>query len=644
VIALKKNYTSQIILFAFIFISIIYLEMLFKVRVLSLSFDINLLRIFLFSLSYSIYMMFVVMFFKTRAVSLIMFILTFIISFLYFNQEIYNSFVDGFYSVTIAGDFKMGLSFLNDYFLSITFFHIFYLVPLISLFLLQRYKLIDFNVEYISIKQPLIVLMIGFLSFFLTFQSIDEESVEYADTISYSDMDLYTYIHNQQDALKKFGLLTYTQRDFFSLFRTDPLSEAEYKVLLDAYFESDGVRAPNDFSRILSDKNFILIMAESLDTFAINEHLTPNLYDIKTNYTYFENFYAPLYYRSTADTEFMVQTSLYPDKNVTLTMDAYKDNTFPDTLPKMFGEKGYSSYSFHNYTDYFYPRTQFHEDTLGYDIYYGSDALGMLPNPPEGRIVNDHIWQSDLEMMELAVPKFIDDERFFINFITVSGHFRYNEGHEMVQINLSTVEDYETEFDIDLPDIIKYYLAANIELDKAIGHLIDELTAADKLDDTVIMIFGDHYAYGIDEDIIWDYDTEDHKIDGSDMDIHNVPLLIRSESNLLNGVMDQYMSSIDILPTISNLFGLSLNYSRVFGVDIFREIPTEGAGVFDVNVVRFADMGFISKYFDYNSLTEDYTIVDEFCIEENLIELYYKIFNDYKYNNLALQYDYFAFD
>jgi len=641
---MKKNLKSQIILFTFIFLSIIYLEFLFKVRVLYFAFDINLLRIFLFSFSYSVYLMFIVMFFKPRMVSFIMFILSFIITFLYFNQEIFNTFWDGFYSLTVAGDFKKGFSFINDYFLSMRFIHIFYLLPILALFLLRRYKIIDFNVEYGSLKQPLIVLMIGFVSFFLTFQSISDETIEYPNTVTYSEMDLYTYIHNPQDVLKKFGLLTYTQRDFFSLFRTDPLSEAEYKILLDAFFEDEDPLDPNDYSDIFVDKNFILIMAESLDTFAIHEVLTPNLYDLKTNYTYFENFYAPLYYRSTADTEFMVQTSLYPDKNVTLTMEAYLDNTFPDTFPRMFSKRGYTSYSFHNYTDYFYPREEFHEITLGYDEYYGSDRLGMLPNPPEGENVFNHIWQSDLEMMELAIPKFIDDDSFLVNFITVSGHFRYADDHEMVIKNIEEVEKYELDYGVNFPDVIKYYLAANIELDKAIGYLIDELENAGKLDDTVIMIFGDHYAYGIDDETIWEYETLDHKEDGSEMDLHNVPLIIRSESLLMNGIKEQYFSSIDILPTVANLFGLTYDHSRVFGNDIFRDIPEGDISVYDVNIVRFADMGFISHYFSYDSLTEDHFILNDFCTPDDLVMLYHSIFNDYKYNNLALQYDYFAFD
>ncbi len=643
---MKEKFLKSMILFSFLLLSIIYLEILFKIRILTIDFDMNLFRVILFSLSYSILIMFFTSFFKEKAVKRMIFTLIIIITFLYINQEIYNSFVEGFYSIAVAGDFTLGLSFFSDYLQSFRFCHIFYIIPIITLYFLNKYKLISFNVEYCTLKQPLIVLILGFLTFFISLQTIDE-TVEGANNnmITYSDMDLYTYMYNSQDALKKFGLLTYTQRDFFSLFRTNPLSKSEYEVLLDDYFENQDPHYYNSYSRIFANKNLILIMAESLDTFAISEELTPNLYNIYHNYAYFENFYSPLYYRSTADSEFLVQTSLYPDKNVTLSMDAYSDNTFPYTLPRMFSKKGYVTYSFHNYTDYFYPRTKFHTQTLGYDAYYGSEGLGMLDNPAPNEIIFNHEWQSDLEMMEKSLnchtysefencTSILDgDDNFFLNYVTVSGHFEYSSNHEIAVKNADLVTQYEIDKGIDLPDDIFYYLAANIELDKAIGYLFNELDRTDHLDDTVIMIFGDHYPYGIDKEEIWAYD--DIIEDGSDMDIHNIPLLVYSNSYILNGTIDNYMSTIDVMPTISNLFGLPIDYAKVFGADA---LGTED------NIVRFADMSFVSKWFNYDSLSEEYTIINEHVTPEYLSEINYKIINDYKYNLLVLQYDYFKDD
>ncbi|XMB85257.1 LTA synthase family protein [Mycoplasmatota bacterium WC44] len=563
-----------------------------------------------------------------------MFILTLITTFLYFNQEIYSMSFGGFYSIMVAGDFTLGLSFFNEYIAAIRFGHIFYLFPFIILIILTRFKVISFNVEYSKLKQPLFLLLMGSLFFFVSLQTVDKNFEENEGELTYSDMELYTYMYNAQSAIKKFGLLTYTQRDFFSLFGADPLSESEHEILIDNFLENQRDRHYiNEYSNIFKNKNLILIMAESFDNFAINESLTPNLFKLQQNNASFENFYAPLYYRSTADTEFMVQTSFYPDKNVTLSMEAYIDNNFPYTMPKLFKAEGYSTSSFHNYTDYFYPRSKFHSETLGYDNYYGSEELGLLDNPKDNDIIFDHKWQSDLEMMKLALPKFINEDKFFVNFITVSGHLRYSSSHNIAQRNIDIIRQYEIDNGIELPSEIAYYLAANIELDKSIGYLVDSLEAADRLNDTVIMIFGDHYPYGIDKDTIWNYDEV--KEDGSDSDIHNVPMIISSTSKTLDGTVSNYMSTVDVLPTVSNLFGLKLDYTKVFGKDALSS---------DNNIVRFADMSYVSSDFSYDSLSEEYEILNDDITLNYLVSQSHKMNTQYTYNLSILEYDYFKMD
>jgi phosphoglycerol transferase MdoB-like AlkP superfamily enzyme len=149
------------------------------------------------------------------------------------------------------------------------------------------------------------------------------------------------------------------------------------------------------------------------------------------------------------------------------------------------------------------------------------------------------------------------------------------------------------------------------------------------LGDTVIVIFGDHYAYGVDNNTIWEYD--DMKIDKDDMDIHNVPLMIYSGSSLLSGFVDNYMSSIDFIPTISNLFDLPLDYRLVFGNDALADKE---------NIVRFADLSFISSTFSYESLPEVMSL-SENVNPEYIKYLSNKFINDYTYNLLVLNYDYF---
>ena len=648
-------------MFVFFFLTIVYFEIVFKIRMINFELSFDFFHTILFSLSYTFMFMFFLMFFQRKTVKRLGIFLVIFVSFLYFNQDVYRSFMNGFYTFSSVGDAGRALSFVGDYFLSLRFGHLLYFIPGVSFYFLIRYKKLSFNIEYISIKMPLIILMASFAFFFLSLQLISDKENSEATGPTYTDLDLYQKLYDPQFVLKKFGLLTYTQRDFFNLFRPAVLTKEEHLTLLDSYFEQVAENYPyrrNRFSDIFENENLILIMAESLDTYAINPELTPTLYDIRENYAYFENYYSPLYNRSTADTEFLTQTSIYPDKNVTLTWDAYSDNYFPFTLPRLFKKEGYSTYSFHNYTDYFYKRSVYHPKTLGYDAYFGSEELGLLDNPDDGSIIFNHEWQSDLELVKRAIPYFIYDEQFFVNMVTVSGHFNYGETHEIATQNIDIVNQYEADHEIEIDEEMKYYLAANIELDRAVKYLMDSLEEQDKLDDTTIIIYGDHYAYGLDESTIWEYDgnpaypymEKEFKEEGNELDLHNVPFMIYSNNYRLNNTEDyyqQYFSTIDILPTIANLFDLDLEYQYVFGQDAFSPLDYNMAlGITDTepyltNVIRFADMSFLNEDFMYTALQDSYTIYNQEFNSDYLLNLNDYFITEYIKSLNVLRYDYF---
>ena len=95
------------------------------------------------------------------------------------------------------------------------------------------------------------------------------------------------------------------------------------------------------------------------------------------------------------------------------------------------------------------------------------------------------------------------------------------------------------------------------------------------------------------------------------------------------------MSTIDVMPTIANLFDLNINYDFVFGHDAFRT---------GTQVVRFADGSFVSKDFRYDSLSETISITNDTITEGYLYTLNNQFLNDYLYNILILEYDYYKED
>jgi phosphoglycerol transferase MdoB-like AlkP superfamily enzyme len=621
------------IIWLILFLSILLFEVIFKWRLFIVELNDSFLTTIFFSLAYSLMLFFFLVFFQPKTMKRLMIVIMTILTILYLNQDIYHTIVENFYSVQIAGDFSLGLSFIGDAFLALRLYHVLYLFPIIIVLVTNHVFPTIYDGNHFILKMPLVILLLSVFIFNVATSRIDNTRDTTLTDYAYSDRDLYEYVYNAQLTIKNFGLLTYTQRDILNAFRTPPLFISEYEVLIQDYLNNQPDHIENDYSGIYEDKNLILIMAESFDYMAIHETLTPTLFMLKNDYGFFENYYSPLYYRSTADTEFMTQTGLFPNKNVTLSMDSYMDNTFPYTLPKMFGQEGYSSYSYHNYIDYFYPRRAFHTQTLGYDIYKNASDFGLLEEHTGNGIIFDHQWQKDTDLISMTTDDFIYNEPFFVNYITVSQHFQYNQSHEVASIHIDQVRSYIETTNEDIPEIMQYYLATAIELDLAVQNLMETLEDHDLLEDTVIMIYGDHYAYGIEENTIWDYDT--HKEDQNSNDLHNVPMILYDYDQVMADTFTEYMSSIDILPTIANLFGLNMNYRYIFGRDVFSE---------QNHIVVFPDLSFVSKDFEYDALTESYRILNETYTSDELSALSSIFITKYRYNILILDNDYFKED
>jgi phosphoglycerol transferase MdoB-like AlkP superfamily enzyme len=627
---MKISLKRMFLLWTLLFLSIVYFEIVFKISLLIVNFNDEMVFVLGFSFVYSLFILFFLLFFKPLTIKRFVFVIILALTFIFLMQDVYHTVVENFYSIQIAGDFSLGLSFIGDAFLALRFRHIFYIIPLIFLIIINIKFKNFYDADYMFLKQPLIILSLSMITFFFVQNLINDNRIEDGITIMFTDKDLYDYVYDTQLTVKSFGLITYVYRDIVNVFKTEPLRETEYNVLIEDFLSNRPTHEENMYSGALSGKNLILIMAESFDTYAIHPDLTPTLYALKENHTSFTNYYSPLYYRSTADTEWMTQNSLYPNKNVTLTMEAYLENTLPNTLPNLFESIGYETFSYHNYIDYFYPRTEVHLNLFGYNTFKGAEALGLLSEVSDGSILFDHVWQRDLDLINLSVDDYLDQEHFFVNYVTVSGHFNYNDEHEVAQYHTEALQTYLNDNDLELPDDIFYYMATAMELDLAVETLMNHLSEANKLDDTVIMIYGDHYAYAINEQTIWDYDTI--KTDGDAQDLHNVPMLMYAPNTLLAGEYDTYMSSLDIMPTIANLFDLPMFYQFAFGVDVFDET---------LHLVKFADMSYRSKSFNYDALTETYEFFDDLYTPADLFEMSQQIINDYRYNTLILDFDYF---
>ncbi len=444
----------------------------------------------------------------------------------------------------------------------------------------------------------------------------------------YTDFDMYVEIPSAYQSIQSFGMLTYIQRDILQAFDDEPDERTTYDEI-EEYLESSAL-TNETITRVSfateSDHDHGQI---KLDTFAIDPVFSPNLYALQQNAWNFDNFYSPLYFRNTADTEFMSQTGFYTNRNTLLTMNTYRDNVFPYTLPRLFNEAGYDSYAFHNYTDYFYPRSVFLPETLGYDTYHDAVSLGML-DFKEGVITN-HQWQSDLDLMVEALDTLWEnDAPYFSYLLTVSGHLPYTDNHPIAQKNIGLIEQLLLDHELERPiDDFLYYHAANYELDLAIGYLMNRLESTGRAQDTVIMLFGDHYAYGINQDDIALYD--DTKSLENPLSFQRVPMMIY-HPDLVPDTKSHVFASIDIMPTLANLFDLDLDYTPVFGKDIFGN---------QRRAVFFSNGSMLTDDFFYDLESETYTFYTEDFTEDDALIFQFEYQYRQTINQHILDIDYF---
>lgn len=384
------------------------------------------------------------------------------------------------------------------------------------------------------------------------------------------------------------------------------------------YIKSREPTQKNEYTGKYKGKNLIVIVAESFSLQAIKEDVTPTLYKMANQGFQFKNFYTPLFPVSTADGEYLTDTSLLPAEG-TWSIEKIAGNTVPYSYANVLKQLNYKTYAYHNYRYDYYQRDKYFY-TMGYEQYL-ADGNGL-----EKRMNFDNVPASDLEMMQVTIEDYINEDRFLAYYMTMSGHMEYDKSNAIVNKNWDKVKN------LNYSDKAKAYLATQIELDKAIEFLINTLEENGRLKDTVIMIVGDHYPYGLSE-------KEIRELSGNMNDYffekYHMPFIIYNGDDAENIIVEKYVSSLDVLPTILNLFGIEYDSRLLMGKDCFSN---------EQSLVIFSDRSFITERGKYDSLSDKFILFDNCSIEEGYIDAIKKrIYQQYRYSRLILENDYYKY-
>ena len=466
----------------------------------------------------------------------------------------------------------------------------------------------------------------------------------------------YISFNDSNKSMKISGLYEYTIRNFYITFlKTKEEQNAEDELFMEQTFADYG-EYKTKYTGKFKGKNLILIQLEGLDNWLLNKEDTPTLYNMLKNSYNFTDHYS--YYNgggSTFNSEFAVNTGFITPLSYTQNAYTFNKNSFPYSLANLFKSQNYTVNAFHMNSGEYYSRTTNYKN-WGYNNYYGLIDINEY---------KDETYTLDRELIlnekfnELMFPT---DTNFVNYLITYSGHLpftttkgvckilatedilkelelldKYNEGlvkvsskseaENILIIEESFEDDTETKIqEVLIPEMSEEDCVRRQakETDYMMELLLQNLEEKELIDNTVIVVFTDHYLYTLgNKTILNKYKETENNL------INKTPFFIWSKDIKQKNIKET-TSQLNILPTILNLFGMKYNPNNYIGEDALNP-KYDG-------IVFFSDY----SWYDGNVYVENGEVTNNKKISyDKLEEKNYYISYITRKNDLALKFNYF---
>ena len=665
---MKKYVNKNILVNTIInFVCLVLLEIIFKIVNFFNVIDYSMIRIILCSFIFSFVLSNILYFVNKKIHKFVNISFIFIVCIYALVETGFNNFIGVYMSLGTSSQLGAVIDYIREFVLSFKWYYYFNLLPFVLIIIYYIFfdkKIINkFNISmsknnYKFINKKLFVKKLSLnillftivsnlflLTLYIPFMqnklqvtsnkklfinpSLPSISIKQFGIATYGMLDVNNYFFpsNKNDSYEiETAKKTYNKENSVRKFddtKWEELIENEtnetYKVL-NNYFINNKITETNNYTGIFKDKNLIVIMLESVNDIIINKEDYPNFYKMYSEGWHWKNNYSPRNSCSTGNNEMSGMISLYSIYN-TCTANNYRKNTYFEAIFNLFNNKDYYTFSAHDYTEHYYYRNEIHTN-MGSQAYYGVEKLGI-----EYSSIYKN-WASDEDFMKkvLELIDNVDNDHFMTWLTTVSSHQPYYYSSIEGDKYLSLYEDRDIRTDL------KRYKSKLKILDNALGILLDGLEKKGILDDTVIVMYGDHYPYGLSTDTIntvLDYDTN------QDYENERVPFVIYN-TDIDSKEFDSYTSYINILPTVANLFDLDYDPRLYMGTDLLSEDYE--------SMVVFADGSWKNEYAYYNASRSniEYYSDKTYSVDE-LKEINNFIDTKIKMSSLAIKNNYFNY-
>ena len=637
---------SLIIEILYIFI----IEVIFKLLRGNLFFDWSLLRILISSSIISGIVVLITSNLNKRVKRIILTIFNFIVSFYAWLEIGLVDYLGAFMSVGNVGQGTKATGLIGDFLesyrlVAYTLFIPFILTVIYYVFESKITKdgynsKIDFKDKKIYLKCFLYYICLSLLFAFTINVGFMQNKYQ-----TVTNKELFKYPSNPLYTIKNYGITMYFLLDIKgTLLADEPIKTVSKEIKnindndtdwidlisrednntlnnLNYYYINRDSTKNNEYTGIFKDKNLIMILLESVGYPVFTEEYKeyfPTLYKLQNEGISALNNYSPRNSCATGESEMMSVISLYP-VGTSCTVNAYEENVYPESLFNQLKNNGYYTSAYHGQEDRFYNRNII-EENFGSIDYFDASDLNITYGGSKYKE-----WPSDVDFIKKSLPNFINKNKFASYMITVTSHFPYIISTEYGDKYLNLFKD------LDLATSTKRYLSKIKVVDLALEELLSELENAGILDDTVIVLFGDHYPYAIS-------DREYNKLApyeiSNQLEVDRTPFIIYNV-NAKGIKIDKFTSPLDYAPTILNLFGIDYDARLYIGHDIFSDY-TDYVAFPDNSWINSSGYYLASKGSFYKNFNSNIT-------ESDIIKINNEIDEKKSMSALSIKRDYFNY-
>ena len=315
----------------------------------------------------------------------------------------------------------------------------------------------------------------------------------------------------------------------------------EETTKINEFFQAKENLEDNKYAGMLKGKNLIVIQVESLESFIVGKEIngqkiTPVMDELISKGLYFPNIYEQVNEGTSSDSDLMINTSMFPLRRGS-TFFRYPSTEY-NSLPNLLEEMNYDTIAIHPDKGSFW---NYVNGLKGIGFNEFIDYYSFNIDEEIGLGISDESYFRQVVPMLKNLK-----EPFYAFTVTLTSHGPFDLPKEKRVLNLDS--------ELDKSELGGYFESIKYT-DAQIGEFLKQLDKEGLLDDTVVVIEGDHtgvHKY-YNSSIEKLSNKEDWYLDNGH---HTIPFIIWSKDMNEGKTFDTIGGQIDIMPSLLYLMGV----------------------------------------------------------------------------------------